>query len=568
MQAVAAEPDSPSHEQMPASNPVWKRPVAAAGVLLAFYLAISIFIDTRGHLSNDVGGKTASVQLMAENQTWDPGLHYWFETADPEGRFFPLGFTARTENGTWVNATTMTMLLPARGLWALGGGHAILLLPMLGAIFAALGARQLHRRLRPDDDGAISLWVVGLASPATIYALDFWEHSWGLALMLFGIVWTMDSCSKPDASRQALLAGLAFGLAATMRQEALVYGFIAGVTVTATWVRQRNWSAMIASSAKMALGAISMIAAHAILEVVLLGSSERTSRAGGTLRAAGGEVSELIIEALATTIFALPSTAIFVWVISVLLVASTGALTISVARKPPTGAIRPALIATVISWALFLGIMWTIGPAYVPGMLVAAPFATFGLAGAITQRWFLPLWLGVIGPLPIILITQFQGGAFPQWAGRYHLATAVVLLVMGLVWLRERDVVVMRAVLALSVLVSAVGVLLVVDRSNEIGDVADQIASFSTEQDIVVWRDPFNARELGQEVNQRSWLSAPHIEEQTALAQVLDAEGVNRFFWLVPDGNEGVFPGYRAAGVVARLEFFDTDVIEMVATAS
>ena len=564
MQLLTAEPDSSSTAPAAISAPIWKRPLAIAAALLLFYVLVSFLVDTRGHLSNDVGGKTASVQVMADNQTWDPGLQYWFDSQDPDGDFFPLGFTSQTASGTWINSTTLTMLLPARLLWELGGPRAILLLPILGSVVAAAAARLFHRRLRPSDDGAISMWVVGLASPATIYALDFWEHSWGLALMLLGITWTWDACTNPNASRQALFAGLAFGLAATMRQEALVYGFVAGMTVTALWARQRNWSAMLASSSKMALGAISMIGAHALLELALIGTSSRTSRAGGTLQDAGGAIGELVLEALATTVFSLPSTAVFVWVISLALTASLMAAAVSVARREPTTRPRPALIAVFVAWALWAGIIWILGPNYVPGLFVAVPLASFGVVGAIEKRWFLPAWLGVVGPLPIILITQFQGGAFPQWAGRYHLATAVVLLVMGIIWLGERDPFVFRAILACSLLVTSVGLWLVVDRTNTIGDAAEQITALSEPSDVVVWRDPFNAREFGELVNGRSWLSAPDPQDQRELSGLLQDNDVASFLWLVPDGIDEGFTNYRADGVVGRIEIFNTDIIRMV----
>ena len=138
MQLLTAEPDSSSTAPAAISAPIWKRPLAIAAALLLFYVLVSFLVDTRGHLSNDVGGKTASVQVMADNQTWDPGLQYWFDSQDPDGDFFPLGFTSQTASGTWINSTTLTMLLPARLLWELGGPRAILLLPILGSVVACL----------------------------------------------------------------------------------------------------------------------------------------------------------------------------------------------------------------------------------------------------------------------------------------------------------------------------------------------------------------------------------------------------------------------------------------------
>ncbi len=82
------------------------------------------------------------------------------------------------------------MLYAAVPLYEVGGLRGILLLPMLGAVLAALAARALARRL--GGDGMLAFWAIGLATPVAVYALDFWEHSLGLAAMLWGVVLLVD----------------------------------------------------------------------------------------------------------------------------------------------------------------------------------------------------------------------------------------------------------------------------------------------------------------------------------------------------------------------------------------
>ena len=563
MQVLAHEEVQERLPSAPRSEPWWRRPGVAAAVLLAFYLLVSVFIDPRGQFSNDIGGKTASVQEMVDSSTWDPGLSYWFEDSDPEGRFHHAVFTNQTANGTWLNATTFTMLLPARILWEIGGERAILLIPMLGAVFAALAARAFHRRLRPDDDGMETMWVVGLVSPVTVYGLVFWEHSWGVALIVFALALTLDACADATATRRALLAGVLFGIAATMRQEALVYGFVAGITVGATWLRRGQWATALQAGSKMLLGAIGPIAAHTLLELAFIGTSQRTSRATGTVQSVEGS-GERGLEALATTVFALPSVDLFVIVLSFLLVASTIACAASVARRPHSEKLRPATVALSVAWVLWAMAILIVGPNFVPGFIIAAPLSMFGLFGAIKQRWNLALWLGVLAPLPLVLLTRFVGGAFPNWAGRYHLASTVVLIVMGVIWLKGRDQAVLRIVLAFSLLVTAVGVWVVVDRSNGVGDSIEQIADATTEQDIVVWRDHFVAREFGGFANDRLWLSAVTNDDRTELARTFQNRGLNEFLWIASDGFEFNFPGYEPTGeVLGRVEYFRSDIVRM-----
>src|SRR5205807_2001537 len=147
----------------------------------------------------------------------------------------------------WVDVTTVPMLYLGYPLYRLGGYRLALLLPMLGAVAAALAARALARRLGADEGvGWAAFFLVAVASPLAIYALDFWEHSIGVALMGWGVVLLLDALrlaapvsgapgrQNGDPTRQkavgvrswgraAATAGLLFGAAATLRTEALVY---------------------------------------------------------------------------------------------------------------------------------------------------------------------------------------------------------------------------------------------------------------------------------------------------------------------------------------------------------
>ena len=67
------------------------------------------------------------------------------------------------------------VVVAAEPLWRLGGYRLTLLLPMIGAIGAAFAARAIADRIVPGR-GWPAFWITGLASAATIYALDFWEQ--------------------------------------------------------------------------------------------------------------------------------------------------------------------------------------------------------------------------------------------------------------------------------------------------------------------------------------------------------------------------------------------------------
>ena len=83
---------------------------------------------------------------------------------------------------------------------------------------ARCSPRSRPRGRWPDGSarrtGWPAFWVIGLASPLAIYALDFWEHALGLGLMLWGVVWfvramleTTTGCRDCGDRRRAVRRG-------------------------------------------------------------------------------------------------------------------------------------------------------------------------------------------------------------------------------------------------------------------------------------------------------------------------------------------------------------------------
>src|SRR5436190_18491026 len=131
------------------------------------------------------------------------------------------------------------MLYPAYSLYVMGGLRAFLLLPMLGGVLAELAALALARS-GGRGDGWLAFWAIGLSTPLLVYALDFWEHTLGAAAMLWAVVLLVDVVRGDRAWRGALAAGALFGLAATMRTEALIYGFVAVATAGVMLCREHT----------------------------------------------------------------------------------------------------------------------------------------------------------------------------------------------------------------------------------------------------------------------------------------------------------------------------------------
>jgi hypothetical protein len=274
-------------------------------VLFVVLAGLMLVTDPMGFLSTDVGGKIATLEAMDRSGSLSPDLGYWAEAADPEGALYPMFSTAHVD-GKWINATSLPMLLIALPIYKVGGALAAGLIPVLGTLLAAFGARALAQRLGRDDqaDGMTAFWIVGLASPATVYALDFWEHSFGLALILWAVAFVLDAAQGDGRARSALAAGLLFGIAAAMRQEALVYGFVAGGALGLRVLMSGRPIGTACRGAAMLAGLAIMTAANSLLESAIIGDATRTGRSMGTAARAGGDIGLRAEEAVLT--FAAP----------------------------------------------------------------------------------------------------------------------------------------------------------------------------------------------------------------------------------------------------------------------
>jgi hypothetical protein len=479
-----------------------RRAVLMASALLAFYVVLSLFGDVHGFLGTDTGGKVATLRAMDAHSTLVPDVHYWAAANDPTAELHPLMFTSVVD-GHFVNVSTLPMLVVSEPLYRLGGYRLALLLPMLGAIACAFAARALALRLgsrRPDN----LFWLVGIASPVVIYALDFWEHAPGLACVLWAIVLLLDAADepKPRLGRFAA-AGLLFGIAGTMRTEAFVYGLVATAVVLGyRFVRKRAWDAVVLP-ALVALGAVIVpFLANSVLERVLLGSTLRTSRTGAGAAGSGSTMGLRVKEAVTTTVGMNFS--------SSLVDRGTGCLFVVLLGVAVWGAThgwaRRRVFELTAGAALVLAVRIVAGPAFVSGMLPAFPAAIAGLVLAWRSTRGRLLGAIALAALPIVWLTDWTGGAGPQWGGRYVLATSVVLGVVGLAALWESAPRLAWATAAMCVIITLLGVVNLAQRSHDVARLGARLTALRA--DVVIGRDAFLLREEGAYYNDtRPWLN-------------------------------------------------------------
>jgi hypothetical protein len=548
---TAARPRGAAAAPAPAVAPnrSTARIVLAVIGLFAIYGVLSLANDPHAFLGTDTGGKVATLRAMDARGDLDPDLGYWAERLDPEGIAHPIALNYHI-GGRWVNVTTLPMIYAATPLYDLAGLRGILLIPMLGGCLSALAARALARRLatrNPGPGGWIAFWAVGLATPVAVYALDFWEHTIGLAAMLWGVVALLDVAKRapspadsagtgsssgraepaPAGWRLAMLGGAAFGVAATTRTEALVYAAVAFVVVGVVLLADRRRD-VLRVAAGAAVGFTIPIGLNHLLERAVLGQGLRASRASGAVSDGAGNAADRAGDALRTTVglnhFGPPAVDWLLGALIVVLVAY-GAHVLLRARG-----LRPVAWVAFGGAALLFALRFESGLGFVPGMLVASPLAVAGVVAGLDRRWSTrPARLVgaiAIGALPLVWLYQYRGGANPQWGGRYILCSGVLLAVLGVVALAACGRRALVPALVAAFLVTGCGVAWLCVRSHSVADSARVLET--TDGPVLTIGLPHLLREWGAFYRpDRPLLTAERDAELPVALDVLEGVGAS-----------------------------------------
>jgi len=494
------------------------------------YVALSFLLDPRGTMGADEGAKVATLKVMAENGTFRPDVGYWASQWDPEGVYHGLTYTTRFGE-MYVNVSTLPMILVGKPLWDFGGYRGALLLPMLGGVLTALAARSLAMRLvdhrEREAAGLYAFWLVGLASPATVYALDLWEHTLGLAAMAWAVVHLVDAsairCSpgaeRPGAERPgtertgtdrplsrstlapALAAGALFGAAVSMRTEALVYLVVTVGLAAFTVVLRREVVRAVALGMAALVGFGVLVGANTLLELAVLGSASRAGRATVAVSAGGQDVSFRVKEGLTTLLSPMPSLDPTYVAYGVLFALGVGLWAMAAAGRAP----KPcaALGGIVVVVVVLLRVQSGLG--FWPGMVATTPMVAVGLAlGWTSPAKRLVTAMG-LAALPLVVAFQFPGGAIPQWGGRYMLLSGFLVGVVGIASLTPLPRESRLGLMGLSLLVTALGFGWLVVRTHGVGEAGEVLAA--RPEAVLISPEGFPPREFGATWGSKRWLS-------------------------------------------------------------
>jgi hypothetical protein len=168
------------------------------------------------------------------------------------------------------------------------------------------------------------------------------------------------------------------------------------------------------------------------------------------------------------------------------------------------------------------------GPGFVPGLLTASPLAAAGLVG-ITRVQGQARLVGAMAvlPVPVVWMTQYQGGAIPQWGGRYLLASGLVLAVVGVAALARVQPFLRVTLVALSLGVTVFGLAWMVERTHAFADAVADVERVPTAT-VIVSELAHLAREGGGTYGGHRWLTASRPGDLRRASLVARAAGAQR----------------------------------------
>jgi hypothetical protein len=522
---------------------VLRRPIVAAVLLLAVYVALSFLMSTAGFLGTDTGGKVATLATMEARDTWtNPDVGYWAASWDDTGRVHGLIYTVR-QGDRWVNVTSLPMIIAGEPLWRIGGYRLALLLPMLGAVACAFVARGFERQLR-GGEGWWAFWLVGLASPVAIYALDFWEHTIGLALIAAGLLVLLRAVERGPEWWSGAVAGATFGAAFSMRTEAVVYGVVGvAIATVALWRVRSRLGPAILLGASAGAGFAAMFLANSALERAVLGQTFRSGRAVGAASSGGSSSALRLREAAITSVSPFPTGE---WTYTILGLLLLAALVVWAQSARARGQQRLAVLSAAVV-ALLVVHRLSFGLGFWPGLIATTPLAAVGLALGWPSRAGRLVIAFAVAPLPLVFLFQFPGGAIPQWGGRYILTTGLLLASLGAASLPKVLPWARRGLVVVSVAATVAGVAWLGVRSHDI-ETSGALLDARSEQ-VLISRNGFPPREFGATYGRKNWLALSVADDLDVAIDVARRSGASTFAIVDLESRpDAVVAGYHVVG--------------------
>jgi hypothetical protein len=350
----------------------------------------------------------------------DPSIPYPFHRFDPSGQY-TLPLTAWYGGHDYAGYSLPFEYIAGASIWLLGTTGVIL--PSIVATGLLLIVQmELASLVGLAGRRSLLLAATVAASPVLFYAVSFWEHAWGVALLLAGIAVLLRAIRRDHPAWVGALAGFLLAGGVLMRRETAIPATLLLVLVPLVSLRRRTTMTCLFAAAGFALPLGAIVLLHP--EPLLLGLTHASpGRAGTGVGHAAGTLQK------------------FEWIASggyATGMLAAGTVLLVLARRFRPG-LTPAIFAAgsfVAGLALVIQLLSNFTYAN-DNPLAFCPLAIWGFWSVIvlpveraSRQIVIALWVLLAASTIVIAIAMYDyGGA--QWGPRYLLFVFPILLVLA-----------------------------------------------------------------------------------------------------------------------------------------
>ena len=393
-------------------------------LLVVGLIVIATLVRPGDVWTSDEGAVRAQVEVLHTTGGWSAERP--FAEIDPEEILTPIH--GASIEGDRFYPYTKQAVLPAllSTVRVFGDGAPLIVFSLVGTVVCAVAAWMVGERIDRTTRN-VSLWVVGLFTPAFVYGFTVLGHTMGAAAAGLLVALLLRHRHRASPWWIAIAALAAFSV--MLRAEALLYALaVAGATVVESVLRRRRSGIELAIIISVA--AVGAAALNAWIDVSLGGATiEEGEAILDAFRLLSGAFSSLLLVDFGTPVLAA----------AVIAIATASALlVVAVRREPANTVLHRALMAAGYVGVLLLA---TEMPTPVGGLIAAVPLLLCGLLvlpAHVRRSPDVALVLGASAAFVVlVLATQERGGGGIQWGGRYFLVMLPALIPVAVAGLAE-----------------------------------------------------------------------------------------------------------------------------------
>ncbi len=226
--------------------------LAAVG---AVYLAVIFSSPLNAFWTIDGGFKFLTVERLAETSLRDVSIPYPGDRIDPDGEFFPIKPPMATlVGGRFVPDVSLPFPILTAPFYRVLSMPGLYLLPLLSTLVCLWLTYRLGRRYA-GSWAALTIPLVGLATPVFFYAVTFWEHNLALCLTTAAVL-ILAGTEDGMKIKTAVAAGILLGAAVWFREECYLF---AGSAILALLITRAGLRASLGSAAGCAAAILPLL---------------------------------------------------------------------------------------------------------------------------------------------------------------------------------------------------------------------------------------------------------------------------------------------------------------------